>query len=348
MAAVTARSRTRRALRLALVVALGLALGGVAFVALQVASTPPPRPAPGWSLSAVMPNGRGETAGAVAGDRLFVVGGLAGLAAQASADVSIHSPATDTWTAGPALPEARHHAGAVGLDGAVYISGGASSVTDWTPRDGLWVLDPGAAAWRPLAAMHDARTGHRMVALAGRLYVVFWRASRRRRSRHRGRLSRDPCLRPCGRRLDDRREPAGEPRPPRGCRGRWRDLGDRRSRKRLEPFACRHLYRKRMRGGAGTPLPEPVSGASEGTVGGVIYLSGGEDPFAGVIVDRHWQLDTTVAGEPEWLPLEPPPFTVHGAPGLVLDGSFYLVGGALRAAGQSSTAWTGATQLLQR
>ncbi len=346
MAAVTARSRTRRALRLALVVALGLALGGVAFVALQVASTPPPRPAPGWSLSAVMPNGRGETAGAVAGDRLFVVGGLAGLAAQASADVSIYSPATDTWTAGPALPEARHHAGAVGLDGAVYISGGASSVTDWTPRDSLWVLDPGAAAWRPLAAMHDARTGHRMVALAGRLYVVggVGGAGAGTGVDSAAILVYDPAADAwtTGASLPVSRDHLavvvvdGEIW---AIGGRANGLNHSRV-DIYDPEA--DAWR------AGTPLPEPVSGASEGTVGGVIYLSGGEDPFAGVIVDRHWQLDTTVAGEPEWLPLEPPPFTVHGAPGLVLDGSFYLVGGALRAAGQSSTAWTGATQLLQR
>jgi hypothetical protein len=97
----------------------------------------------------------------------------------------------------------------------------------------------------------------------------------------------------------------------------------------------------------GPPLPFPVSGASEGVIDGVILLSGGEDPGAGLIVDRHWRLDTKAGGAATWQPLAPPPLTVHGAPGAVLGGQFIVVSGSPRPGGQSSTAWTGATQVLE-
>jgi hypothetical protein len=62
-------------------------------------------------------------------------------------------------------------------------------------------------------------------------------------------------------------------------------------------------------------------------------------------VDRHWSLLTS-DDLPQWRSLAPPPLTVHGAPGVVLDGRFVIAGGAARAGGQSNTAWSGLTQVL--
>lgn len=336
--------RAGRAVRLAAVAVLGLLLGGAGYLVIQVANPPGPRAAPGWSLLAEMPNPRGETTAAVAGDLLYVIGGLAGLAAQASADVSVYSPATDSWGAGPPLPEARHHAAAVALDGAIYVSGGAASATDWSPRDRLWVLAPGGTAWRELAPMPQARYGHRMVAVGERLYVVggvpgggaagqatiailayepelnTWSeaAALPLNRDHLAAVVVDGEIWTIGGRangLNHARVDIYDP-----ATDAWRD---------------------------GPALPVSTSGASEGAVDGVIYISGGEDPGAGVIVDRHWQLDTRVGSTAAWEALEPPPLTVHGAPGAVLNGRFVIVSGSLRAAGQSSTAWTGATQLLR-
>ena len=67
---------------------LGLAIGGVGYLALRVLGAPGPRPAPGWQLLAEMPSPRGETAGASTGTRLIVIGGLSGLDSAASDQVS--------------------------------------------------------------------------------------------------------------------------------------------------------------------------------------------------------------------------------------------------------------------
>src|ERR1700752_2641128 len=80
--------------------------------------------------------------------------------------------ASGTWSAGPPLPEPRHHLAATDLGGSIYVSGGASSVADWQPTDTMWVFDLDTPVWRALAPLPEGRYGHRMVALGDRLYVV--------------------------------------------------------------------------------------------------------------------------------------------------------------------------------
>ena len=95
----------------------------------------------------------------------------------------------------------------------------------------------------------------------------------------------------------------------------------------------------------GPPLPSPTSGAAEGVWDGTILVSGGEDPGRGAIVDEHWALDTTAAS-PAWVKVPPPFLAVHGVPGAVSANGFIVAGGSARAGGQSNTAWTGLTQVL--
>jgi hypothetical protein len=98
----------------------------------------------------------------------------------------------------------------------------------------------------------------------------------------------------------------------------------------------------------GPPLPEATSGAAEGVVDGRIMISGGENPGqGGGVIDRHWQLNTTLGGDAAWEPLSPPPLAVHGAHGATLGGRFLIVGGALRQGAFSRFSWTGANQAYQ-
>lgn len=299
-------------------------------------------------LLAEMPEPRGETAGAVAGDRLFVIGGMTGVAAQASAAVSVYDPVADTWVVGPALPEPRHHAAAVALDGAVYLSGGAASVTDGTPRAEVWMLAAGATGWRAVAAMPNGRFGHRMVTLAGRLYVI-------------GGL-------PAGDAATGGGGPAEVPTlaydPDADTWSEGAPLPLNRDHLAVVAVGAEIWAIGGRAGGVnhqrvdiydpatdewrdGPPLPEATSGASEAVVDGMILISGGEDPGAGRIVDRHWRLDTRAGVGATWQPLAPPPLTVHGAPGAALAGRFIVVSGSPRPGGQSSNAWTGVTQVLE-
>jgi len=339
---MSVRSSPRRRRNLAVVALLGVVLGAGGYLAYQVLSAPSPGAAPGWALLAEMPNPRGETAAAVIGSRLYVLGGLAGVAAQASTDVSVYDVTTNEWSTGPALPESRHHAAATADDVAVYITGGASSVVDWTPTDTMWVLRAGADTWQAVAPMPDARLGHRMVVLAGILYVVGGIGDRASGVAPGTTLAYDPAA------------DAWSERAPLALNrdhlavvvveGRIWALGGRAG---GGNHALVDIYDPAADAWQGGPsLPEPVSGAAEGAVGGQILLSGGEDPGAGVIVDRHWLLDTRAGEAAAWVELPGPPLTVHGAPGVIVGDRFVIPGGSSRPGGQSSTAWTGATQVL--
>ena len=340
-----------RVIRFAVVFILGVVVGTAAYLAFRVGTAPGPRPADGWALLDEMPTARGETAAAVADGRLYVIGGMTGLDFAASTEVSVYDHSTEAWASSPALPEARHHAAAAGLDGKVYASGGADPAGSRSPV--LWVLAPGEPAWEELAPMPEGRFGHRMVALGGRLYVVGGLAGERG----------EPGRAPPG--LVDGSVLIYDP------------VGDSWSAGAPMPLSRDHLavvvvgdeiWAIGGRAGganharvdiydpvgdswrAGPPLPEPTSGAAEGIVNGVIYVSGGEDPGRGLIIDRHWQLNTngmTDATTAAWAPLAMPPLAVHGAPGETLDGHFVIVSGSTRPGGQSNTAWTGALQQLR-
>ena len=325
-----------RLLRLVLIVLLGLVLGGVAYVAGLAMSNPAPRDAAGWSLLATLPTARGETAAAVADGRLYVIGGMAGLGGDASAEVSVYDPAGNAWEVAPALPAARHHGAAVGLEGTVYVSGGAASAGDWTPQSTLWALDANAGTWRDLAPMPEGRLGHRMLAVEATLYVVGGIGETGRA------LAYDVAA-------GTWTAGAEIPSPPRDhlaavvVNGEIWAIGGRAGGQNYARVDVYDPGTDTWR--EGPPLPDATSGATEGVVDGMIFISGGENPSeSGGVIDLHWQLDTTLGDAAAWQPLSPPPLAVHGAHGAAIDGRFVMVGGALRQGAFSRFSWTGANQ----
>ena len=139
-------------------------------------TTPSPRQAPGWTELAELPDFRGEVASTVVErdgtQRLVVAGGLEGLTGRTSSSVHELDTEAGVWQRLPDLPAPRHHPAAAAIDGDVYVAVGAPSVTDWTPRDTLWVLRDGAGTWETLAPMPEGRDSHRMRVLDGQLHVV--------------------------------------------------------------------------------------------------------------------------------------------------------------------------------
>jgi N-acetylneuraminic acid mutarotase len=326
-----------RLVRIALILLLGLGLIALLYVAALSIGNPAPREAAGWTLLATLPTARGETAAAVTDEHLYVIGGMTGLAGDGSAEVSIYDTAGDTWNVAPALPSPRHHAAAVGLNGTVYVSGGGPSAGDWTPQAELWALDAGGDAWRDLAPMPEGRLGHRMLAIDDRLYVVGGIGDSRRV------LVYDVAAVSWSARAE-------MPAPPRDhvaavlVDGEIWVIGGRSG---GQNYARVDVYNP----GAdtwreGPPLPEATSGAAAGVLDGRILISGGENPGqGGGVIDRHWQLDTTLGDDAAWEPLSPPPLAVHGAHGATVGGRFLIVGGALRQGAMSRFSWTGANQM---
>lgn len=323
----------RALVRLAIVAALGVLLAAGAYVVFFLGG-PTPRDARDWALLATLPTARGETAAAEVDGRLYVAGGYTGLTFAVSDEVDAYDPAADAWTVLAPLPAPRNHAAAAGLAGRFYLSGGGGP-TDNAPEATLWALDPGTGAWTELAPMPEGRFAHRMVALDDLLYVVGGQGETGRV------MIYDPAS-------DAWSTGAAMPVPRNhlsavALNGRVWAIGGRTGGEIVDRVDIYDPASDTW--AAGPPLPEATSAASEGVLGSVIVISGGEDPGgSGRMVDDHWQLDTAAGAEAQWRPLAPPPLAVHGAQGAVLDGRFVIAGGASRHGQFSRFAWSGLLQ----
>lgn len=104
-----------------------------------------------WRTAASMPTPRWQASGAVLRNKLWVLGGSGGPTADTTtnnlATVEIYDPATDHWTAGPALPEPRSALGSAVITDTLYAVGGrdakgvvTTALESLTP-DGLWTAN---------------------------------------------------------------------------------------------------------------------------------------------------------------------------------------------------------------
>ena len=74
-----------------------------------------------------MPTARGGIGSGVVNGAIVVVGGEGNPDADSGVfpQTEIYDPAADAWSAGPDMPTPRHGMGAAGVDGALYVPGGA-------------------------------------------------------------------------------------------------------------------------------------------------------------------------------------------------------------------------------
>jgi non-specific serine/threonine protein kinase len=133
------------------------------------ARTTPPPAADGlvWRQLAGVPSPRTEVAAAVAGSRIYVVGGYAADGSTV-ATVEALDTATGRWEHGPDLPVAVNHAMAASVSGTVYVFGGYRA--DQTPSVAAFRLE--RDGWRPIADLPEGRAAGTAVALAGKVYVA--------------------------------------------------------------------------------------------------------------------------------------------------------------------------------
>lgn len=124
----------------------------------------PPLPGPG----------RTEVAGARWGSRIAVGGGLeqtpdGGFIATDILD--LFDLASQTWSAGPALPGVRDHAALVTLRGSLYLVGGYAA-TLAAPTAEVWRLDAPDGEWQRVAELSTPRAALSVVAVRGRLFAI--------------------------------------------------------------------------------------------------------------------------------------------------------------------------------
>lgn len=141
---------------LAVLVVIGaIVAGGLWLIRLTPVGQPGPLGTPlpsdagsgGWRQLPDAPIARLEMATAVHRDQLWLAGGLEADGA-ATAAVSVFDPASGTWTDGPELPVAVHHASLVS-DGERLVLIGGNAAPTFGQTDAVWLLEPGAAAWSP-------------------------------------------------------------------------------------------------------------------------------------------------------------------------------------------------------
>jgi N-acetylneuraminic acid mutarotase len=105
-----------------------------------------------------------ETGAAVAGGKLYVMGGFD---AAGRSLTSVYVYDGTSWQGGPTLPLAVDHPSAASLDGNVYLSGGHSF-----GRTSAQLIRFDGASWSSLASMRYARGGHTLLTAQGRLYAM--------------------------------------------------------------------------------------------------------------------------------------------------------------------------------
>jgi N-acetylneuraminic acid mutarotase len=134
-------------------------VGGALFVAAAFAQS-----IGRWTTGSPMPSARTEIAVAEVGGKIYVVGGFRG-----ERELEIYDPSTDHWSRRASLPRSLHHAGAVGLNGKLYVGG---FVEGWTPTDEVHEYDPASDRWQRLAALPTARGALAAAVLDGKIYAV--------------------------------------------------------------------------------------------------------------------------------------------------------------------------------
>jgi hypothetical protein len=130
-------------------------------------AAPPTSAGLGWRRLAASPTPRTEVAAAVAGTRVYVLGGYRADGGTV-ATVEVYDTATGRWDRGPDLPVAVNHAMAASAGGTVYVFGGY--LASGAAGSAVFRLEQGQ--WRAMAEMPQGRAAGTAVVQGGNVYVA--------------------------------------------------------------------------------------------------------------------------------------------------------------------------------
>ena len=128
-----------------------------------------------WKDMAPAPAGAEEVYGAVAGGKVYVMGGI-DIEWRPFGLVLEYDPASDRWAQKKTMPELKHHVGVASLGGKVYLMGGfvwpEKGPPAWTPVASAWEYTPATDSWRKLAPLPSPRGALACAALEGKVYCA--------------------------------------------------------------------------------------------------------------------------------------------------------------------------------
>ena len=123
-----------------------------------------------WAAAPSMRTKRRAHATAVAGGKLYAIGGGSDdLTGETLCSVEAFDPQTATWTVVAAMSEVRYAPAAAELDGKIYVTGGQD---DDDNLDTVEVYDPQTNTWATVPPMGTARSCHGVAELGGKIYAV--------------------------------------------------------------------------------------------------------------------------------------------------------------------------------
>jgi N-acetylneuraminic acid mutarotase len=275
-----------------------------------------------WVERAPLAGGPRQEVGVVtAGGRMWVLGGLVG--AEVLARVEAYDPVNDTWEEQADLPIAMHHPNAAAVGERIVVAGFLRG-TEFAADGTVFVFDPQVGGWQLGSAMPPGteRGAAATATLGGLVYVIGGRRE--------------------GRAVSDAQTYDVEA-------GVWSSIAE-------LPAARDHmiigvidgrLYVVGGRDGSiaahtdrvdvydpaadawslAAPMPTSRGGMAAGVIEGLLFVAGGEgNPGTASGVFDEVEVYDPVADA--WLTLDPMPNPRHGTAGAVLDGVFFVPGGA--------------------
>ncbi|GIV99040.1 kelch repeat-containing protein [Roseiflexus sp.] len=124
-------------------------------------------PSPVWTLHPALPYAQRASAAVSFEGRIFVIGGTTDGGVTGS--VWRYDPSSQIWAPLNAKPTPVRDAGAVVLNGKIYVPGGR--LADGNITDKLEVFDPALGAWSERRSLPAPRSAYALAAVDGRLYL---------------------------------------------------------------------------------------------------------------------------------------------------------------------------------
>lgn len=120
-----------------------------------------------WETKAPLPTPRSNFGIALAGGRIFVIGGTVTDNHSQTDIVEVYDPVSNRWAGGAAMPTARCQVGAAAIDGKIYAIGGNRG-----HERVFEVYDPAIDGWSALPSLNNPRRDAGVVAADGKIYVA--------------------------------------------------------------------------------------------------------------------------------------------------------------------------------
>lgn len=121
-----------------------------------------------WSNRAALTQARGQLGAAVVDNRLYAVGGYAGVASQWVGTLEVYDPLLDQWSAASPMPTARAHAATAAVNGMLLVAGGENVARALAQ---LEIYDTSAKSWRAGTPSPVAFSRAASAVVGGKLYL---------------------------------------------------------------------------------------------------------------------------------------------------------------------------------